>query len=126
PDRLGKHGQQQVELGGLHVQTTLDLRLQGLATHAVSSVLPTPNAPAAAIVSIDPQTGAVKAMVDYLPSGRRMQFNLATQAHRSTGSAFKPITLAPALSEGDSLYSSFYGPSQIFITDPQCATNNGP
>ena len=68
-------------------------------------------------MAIDPQTGAVKAMVDYLPSGRTMQFNLATQAHRSTGSSFKPITLATALSEGDSLYSTFYGPPELFITD---------
>jgi penicillin-binding protein 1A len=125
PDRLGKHGQRQVELGGLHVQTTLDLRLQGLATHAVSSVLHTPTDPAAAIVSIDPQTGAVKAMVDYLPSGRRMQFNLATQAHRSTGSAFKPITLATALSEGDSVYSTFYGPPALSITTPECRQGSG-
>jgi penicillin-binding protein 1A len=109
-----------VELGGLHVQTTLNLRLQGLATHAVSSVLHTTTDPAAAIVSIDPQTGAVKAMVDYLPSGRKMQFNLATQAHRSTGSAFKPITLATALSEGDSVYSTFYGPPALSITTPEC------
>ena len=110
PSAVGKHGQQQVELGGYHVKTTLDQRLQGLATHAVSSVLHTSTDPAAAIVSIDPQTGAVKAMVNYLPSGRTMQFNLATQAHRSTGSAFKPITLATALSAGDSIYSTFYGP----------------
>jgi penicillin-binding protein 1A len=125
PDRLGKHGQRQVELGGLHVQTTLNLRLQGLATHAVSSLLRTPTDPAAAIVSIDPQTGAVKAMVDYLPSGRRMQFNLATQAHRSTGSAFKPITLATALSEGDSIYSTFYGPPALSITTPECRQGSG-
>ena len=43
-------------------------------------VLHTSTDPAAAIVAIDPRTGAVKAMVDYLPSGRTMQFNLATQA----------------------------------------------
>jgi penicillin-binding protein 1A len=116
----------QVELGGFKAATTLDPRLQGLALHAVSSVLHTPTDPAAAIVSIDPQTGAVKTMVDYLPSHRPMQFNFATQAHRSTGSAFKPITLATALSEGDSLESTFYGPPELFITDPQCATNNGP
>ncbi len=116
----------QVELGGFKATTTLDPRLQGLALHAVSSVLHTPTDPAAAIVSIDPQTGAVKTMVDYLPSHRPMQFNFATQAHRSTGSAFKPITLATALKEGDSLYSTFYGPPELFITDPQCATNNGP
>jgi penicillin-binding protein 1A len=77
-------------------------------------------------VSIDPKTGAVKAMVDYLPDGRRMQFNLATQAHRSTGSSFKPITLSTALSRNVSLYSTFYGPPELFITDPACATNNGP
>jgi penicillin-binding protein 1A len=117
-----KLSQRQVELGGLKVRTTLDTHLQGLALHAVSSVLHTPTDPAAALVAIDPRTGAVKAMVDYLPSGRRMQFNFATQAHRSTGSSFKPITLATALTAGDSLYSTFYGPPEIFITDPQCAT----
>jgi penicillin-binding protein 1A len=119
-------GRRTVELGGLNVRTTLDMRLQGLAQHAVSSVLHTPTDPAAAIVSIDPSTGAVKAMVDYLPSGAQMQFNFATQGHRSTGSAFKPITLATALAQGDSLYSTFYGPPQLNIIDPQCATNNGP
>jgi penicillin-binding protein 1A len=117
-----RFGRRQVELGGLRVKTTLDTRLQGLALHAVASVLHTPTDPAAAIVAMDPRTGAVKAMVDYLPSGRRMQFNFATQGHRSTGSSFKPITLSTALSEGVSLYSTFYGPPELFITDPQCAT----
>ena len=125
PKRLGKHGQRQVELGGLQVNTTLDLRLQGLGVHAISSVLHTPTDPAAALVSIDPQTGAVKAMVNYLPSGRRMQFNLATQAKRSTGSAFKPITLATALSAGDSIYSTFYGPPELNIITPECRQGNG-
>ena len=125
--QLGKlTDQRQVELGGFHATTTLNLRLQGLALHAVTSVLHSPNDPAAAVVAIDPQTGAVKAMVDYLPSGRKMQFNLATQAHRSTGSSFKPITLTTALAQGASLSSSFYGPPELFITDPACATNNGP
>jgi penicillin-binding protein 1A len=121
-----RFGQRQVELGGLKVKTTLDPRLQALALQAVTHVMHSPADPAAALVAIDPRTGAVKAMIDYLPSGRRMQFNLATQGHRSTGSAFKPITLATALSEGDSLYSTFYGPPELLITDPQCATNNGP
>ena len=115
----------QVELGGLKVKTTLDPRLQALGLRAVTNVLHTSTDPAAALVAIDPRTGAVKAMVDYLPDGRKMQFNLATQAHRSTGSAFKPITLATALSEGVSLSSTFYGPAQIFITDPQCQDKNG-
>jgi penicillin-binding protein 1A len=121
-----KFGPRQVELGGLKVRTTLDTRMQGLALHAVTDVLHTSTDPAAALVAIDPRTGAVKAMVDYLPSGQRMQFNLATQGQRTPGSSFKPVTLATALSEGVSLYSTFYGPPELFITDRQCATNNGP
>ena len=121
-----RFGERQVERGGLRVRTTLDPRLQALAQQAVESVLRTPTDPAAALVAIDPRTGAVKAMVDYLPDGRRMQFNMATQGRRTPGSSFKPITLATALSEGVSLYSTFYGPPELFITDPQCATNNGP
>ncbi len=106
--------------------TTLDPRLQALALAAAKSVLHTSTDPATAIVAIDPSTGAVKAMVDYLPNGKHLQFNLATQAHRSTGSAFKPITLATALDEGASLNSSFYGPPELYITDPQCRTAGGP
>jgi penicillin-binding protein 1A len=55
-----------------------------------------------------------------------MQFNLAAQAHRSTGSAFKAITLATALHQGVSMYSTFYGPPELYITDPQCAGPGGP
>ena len=123
---VDRFGERQVERGGLKVTTTLDPRMQALALHAVASVLHTPTDPAAALVAIDPRNGAVKAMVDYLPSGRKMQFNLATQAHRSTGSAFKAITLATALTEGVSLYSTFYGPPEIYITTPACRTNGGP
>ena len=121
-----RFGQHEVAAGGLDAQTTLDPRLQRLALQAARTVLKTPSDPATAVVAIDPRTGAVRAMVNYLPNHRKMQFNLATQGHRSTGSAFKPITLATALSQGDSLYSSFYGPSELYITDPQCQTNGGP
>jgi penicillin-binding protein 1A len=126
---VSRFGKAQVDRGGLDVTTTLDPRLQALALSAAKNVLRTSTDPATAIVSIDPRNGAVKAMVDYFPDGRHLKFNqfhLATDAHRSTGSAFKPITLATALDEGASLYSSFYGPSELYITDPQCATAGGP
>jgi penicillin-binding protein 1A len=123
---IKRFGARRVEAGGLRVKTTLDPRLQAIAQRAARDVLKTPSDPAAALVAIDPRTGAVRAMVGYLPSGRRMQFNLATQAHRTTGSAFKPITLATAISQGVSVYSSFYGPPQLYITDPQCAGPDGP
>jgi penicillin-binding protein 1A len=123
---VDRYGQRTVEAGGLRVKTTLDPRLQALALQAAQNVLHSPTDPATAIVAIDPRTGAVKAMVNYLPDGRQLKFILATDAHRSTGSAFKPITLATALEEGVSLYSTFYGPPELYITDPQCATQGGP
>jgi penicillin-binding protein 1A len=121
-----RFGARRVQAGGLHVKTTLDPRLERLAHSAVAGVLHRPSDPASALVAIDPHTGAVRAMVGYAPDGRKMQFNLATQAHRTTGSAFKPITLATALNQGVSLDSTFYGPPQLEITDRQCATNGGP
>src|SRR5581483_3171904 len=63
------------------------------------------------------------AMVSYLPDGRPMKFNLASQSARFAGSSFKPMALAAALEQGVSIYSSFSGPSSITITDPKCADN---
>ena len=118
-----RYGQQQVEAGGLQVKTTLDPRMQYDARAAVAGVLQTKTDPAAALVAIDPHTGAVKAMIGYLPDGRKLQFNLATQAHRTAGSSFKPFVLATAIDQGASVYSGFYGPPVLTITDPYCSTN---
>ncbi|MBI5483870.1 MAG: PBP1A family penicillin-binding protein [Deltaproteobacteria bacterium] len=53
----------------------------------------------AALVSIDPRTGGVKAMVGGYDF-RKSQFNRAIQAKRNAGSAFKPIIYAAALDKG--------------------------
>lgn len=53
----------------------------------------------AALVSIDPKTGGVKAMVGGYDF-RKSQFNRAMQAKRNAGSAFKPIIYAAALDKG--------------------------
>ena len=58
-----------------------------------------PDGPLAALVAIDPRTGAVKAMFGGT-NFRRSQFNLATQAERQLGSSFKPIVLAAAFRKG--------------------------
>jgi penicillin-binding protein 1A len=100
--------------------------MQYAARTAVSDVLRVKTDPAAALVAIDPRTGAVKAMVSYLPDGRVMKFNLASQSGRTAGSAFKPFTLATAINQGTSVYSSFSGPSQLTITDPKCSYNGVP
>jgi penicillin-binding protein 1A len=126
-DQLVKRfGEKQVEAGGLQVRTTLDLRMQYAARAAVGSVLREKTDPAAALVAIDPRTGAVKAMVSYLPDGRTLKFNLASQAGRTAGSAFKPFTLAAAIDQGISVYTGLSGPSQLTITDPKCAFNGVP
>jgi penicillin-binding protein 1A len=126
-DQLVKRfGEKQVEAGGLQVRTTLDLRMQYAARAAVGSVLREKTDPAAALVAIDPRTGAVKAMVSYLPDGRTLKFNLASQSGRTAGSAFKPFTLAAAIDQGISVYTGLSGPSQLTITDPKCAFNGVP
>ena len=123
---VDRFGERRVQAGGLQVRTTLDPRMQFAARTAVSDVLRVKTDPAAALVAIDPRTGAVKAMVSYLPDGRVMKFNLASQSGRTAGSAFKPFTLATAIDQGASVYSSFSGPSQLTITDPKCAYNGVP
>jgi penicillin-binding protein 1A len=119
-------GARRVEAGGLQVRTTLDPRIQDDARAAIASTLVQKTDPAAALVAIDPSTGAVKAMLGYLPSGGRLQFNLATQSGRTAGSAFKPFVLATAVDQGISLYSAFSGPPVLTIPDPRCSTNGVP
>jgi membrane peptidoglycan carboxypeptidase len=115
-----------VQSGGLSIETTLDPSLQVLAQSTVQSIMRAPQDPAAALVAIDPKTGAIKAMVSYKPDGRKLQFNLATQGHRQAGSSFKPFVLTAAVQQGISLYSGFSGPSQLYVTDPRCSFNGQP
>ena len=94
-----EYGAGRVFGGGLRVTSTIDLALQERARAAIEKVLRNPDGPAAALVAIEPETGAVRAMF----GGRNFQesqFNLAAQAERQPGSAFKPIVLATAMREG--------------------------
>ncbi len=52
-----------------------------------------------ALVAIDPQTGAVRALVGGFDF-RRSEFDRATQARRQAGSSFKPFVYAAALKKG--------------------------
>lgn len=90
---------------GWKVVTTLDWRMQERAERAVRRGLRF-GATQGALVSIDPHTGEVRAMVggvDY----KKDQFNAVTQGKRQPGSAFKPIVYAAAFDGGAlSLYST--------------------
>jgi 1A family penicillin-binding protein len=142
-----RFGWQRVYQGGLRVFSTINMPLEMAAEAVVASSLkslderraaiaarriarkPVPAgaqpAPAsesaalqAALMSMDPRTGHVRAMV----GGRDFEtshFNRAVQAHRQPGSAFKPFVYAAALEAG-------YSPASIIdhLDDP-IATGQG-
>jgi penicillin-binding protein 1A len=103
-------GSERVEQGGLLVYTTIDPYMQRAADAAVDQSIAeiekslpkrtTPRDPLqAALIAIDPDTGAVRAMVggrDF----RASNFNRATRARRQPGSAFKPFVYAAAVEGG--------------------------
>ena len=120
---IQKFGARKVEEGGLKVRTTIDPRMQYDALSSIKSILREKTDPAAALVAIDPRTGAVKAMQTYIPNGREMKFNLATQSTRQAGSSFKPFVLATAIDQGISVYTGFNGPPSLTVNDPACADN---
>ncbi|MGZ4204120.1 MAG: penicillin-binding protein [Actinomycetota bacterium] len=101
---------------GLRIQTTLDSSLQTEAARASAQVLNRSSDPSSALVSIDPTTGAVRAMVggqDFDTS----KFNLAVQGKRQPGSTFKPMTLMAALDAGLPPGLQFDTPSPLRIRD---------
>jgi penicillin-binding protein 1A len=95
-----EYGDDMVYEGGLEIHTTLDPELQEMANTAVDSIVnPEAGDPSAALVSVDPATGAVRAMVGGSDFDQ-VKFNLATQAHRQAGSSFKPFVYAEAIEQG--------------------------
>ncbi|MCA9349545.1 transglycosylase domain-containing protein [Candidatus Saccharibacteria bacterium] len=102
-----KFGVKAASEGGYKVISTLDLQLQDYAKQAVDYGIDNVRAYGgsnAALVSTDPKTGEILAMVgsyDYEAEGFG-NFNVAT-ARRQPGSSFKPIVQA-------SLYKKNYGP----------------
>ena len=95
-------GPQALERGGLRIHTTMDTDLQHAAVETSQDVLPYPNDPSAAVVTVEPQTGAIRAL-----AGQEGEFNLALDARRQPGSSFKPIVLAAALRDGISPQSTY-------------------
>jgi penicillin-binding protein 1A len=71
----------------------------------------------AALVALDPSTGAIKALVGGFDFDRS-EFDRAMQARRQTGSAFKPFVYAAALANGWSLADTILDEPTVFI-DPR-------
>lgn len=100
---LEKYGDEMVYHGGLRVYTTLDSSMQSAAENIITTYASSEGKrykfSQAALVSIDPRTGHIKAMVGGVDF-KESKFNRATQAKRPPGSAFKPFVYAAAMEQG--------------------------
>jgi len=89
--------------GGLRVYTTLEPRMQNIATRIVDKFYKeegaTYNFSQASLVSIDPRTGYIKAMVGGI-SFEASEFNRVWQSKRQPGSSFKPFNYTAAMELG--------------------------
>ncbi|WP_379164269.1 transglycosylase domain-containing protein [Paenibacillus sp. sgz5001063] len=88
---------EELDQGGLNVYTTLDPDMQQAAEEAVDKGMDSASDLETALVSIDPRTGYIKAMVGG-KNYRTNQFNHALATTRQPGSSFKPIMYLTALS----------------------------
>ncbi len=103
-----KYGAETVRSGGLSVYTTILPRWQRAAQDAIRETLDAPGDPAAAVISIEPANGAIRAMAAVIPGQRNNQFNLLSQARRQPGSTFKTFVLAAAIEKGIDPDTSYY------------------
>ncbi|MBA2462326.1 MAG: PBP1A family penicillin-binding protein, partial [Actinobacteria bacterium] len=97
---IAEYGVATVRSGGLKVYTTIHPRFQRVAKRAITETLYEKTDPAAAVISINPANGAIRAMTAVTPGTRKNQFNLLSQARRQAGSTFKTFVLAAAVDMG--------------------------
>ncbi len=102
------YGAETVRSGGLEVYTTIVPRYQRYAETAIRDTLNLQTDPAAALISISPRTGAIRAMTAIVPNRPKNQFNLLSQARRQPGSTFKTFVLAAAVDMGINPDSTYY------------------
>jgi penicillin-binding protein 1A len=116
------YGSNTVRQGGLKVYTTIDPRLQRLANKAIRDILPYKTDPASAIVSVEPGTGAIRAMTAVVRSSGN-QFNLVAQSARQAGSTFKTFVLASAIEQGINPDATYYTSAPFTCSiGPWCQT----
>jgi membrane peptidoglycan carboxypeptidase len=107
--------------GGLRIYTTFDPQAQFLAQSAVNSTLPNQPPFTAAVVSMDPTNGEVRAMVAGVDFNTA-KYNLATQGERQPGSTYKVITLTAAIENGFSPDDTVDGTSPCSVKFPNNRT----
>ncbi|HPW34143.1 MAG TPA: PBP1A family penicillin-binding protein [Candidatus Paceibacterota bacterium] len=123
---INKYGEELVENGGLKVITSLDWKQQEIAERVVkegaSRNKELYKGENASLVSQDPKTGQILAMVgsaNYFDKTIDGNFNVASQGLRQPGSAFKPFAYLTAFEKG-------YTPDTIVFDTPTEFTPNNP
>jgi len=109
---------QEVFNGGLRIHTTLDPHLQQVALKKIDDNLPDTNGKfTAALVSMDPSNGAVRALVGGAGFDQA-QYDIVTDGARQPGSSFKAFTLMAALEQGHSPNDVIDGTAPCPIPNP--------
>jgi membrane peptidoglycan carboxypeptidase len=120
--------QDKILKGGLKVYTTFDPTLQAYAEDATTNAKPQMGPDwVSSLVSIDPGTGAVKAMVsgqDYNVEKTNIATTSCDICGNQTGSTFKVITLAAALANGYSPADTVDGTSPCSVPGYDGFTQN--
>ncbi|MCX6393707.1 MAG: transglycosylase domain-containing protein [Solirubrobacterales bacterium] len=107
-----KYGVAAVRQGGLRIDTTIEPKLQEAGRAAIAGRLGQPGDPASALVSMDPKSGAIRAMVSSADYGHT-KFNYASQGQRQPGSTFKVMVLVAALRKGFDPNSTTYESKEL-------------
>ncbi|MGE6630391.1 transglycosylase domain-containing protein [Bacillus sp. NPDC077027] len=107
---------EQIETYGLHIQTTLDPRLQRIAEETIKKTIKSASDIQVGFTAIHPKTGHVLALVggkDY----EKSPFNRVTQAQRQPGSTLKPLLYYAAIQNGFTPATVMQSEETVFDTD---------
>ncbi len=121
-DLLSRYGKKRLFTEGFKIYTTIDSRWQEEAFRQVEKGLKNiinrhkkdkalKQNIEAALLAIDAQTGAIRAMVGGIDF-KKNQFNLAVQGRMQPGSSFKPIVYSTAMKKG------IIQPNTIIVDEP--------
>jgi membrane peptidoglycan carboxypeptidase len=119
---VAKYGADTTYTGGLRVTTTLNWNLQNLAQKSVTKTVKSlayRHLSQGALVSIDPTTGAIIAMVGSAnPKANGGQYNLAVWPPRNPGSSMKIFTYTTAIASGKYSMTTPIADSRFSYRDP--------
>jgi penicillin-binding protein 1A len=113
---VDEYGAKRVQAGGMHIYTTLNLKMQQAARKALDDNLAGTDR-SGSIVSVDPANGDIKAMASTATYGQ-FKFNLASQGHYAAGSTFKVMVLMTALRKGVDPDTTTYTSMPLKFDDP--------